>query len=112
MAHVRGKMRPPTGKWGSTYCSSRLGTPRVKVSALAAGAGPADAPAPADVAAPPAADVVPPEAAVVAGELPLLSLPHPAATSADNASMPLPVKSERREKPNPKVPGMIASLSS
>src|SRR5215208_4627906 len=106
MAHMSGKMRPPTAQWGSTKASWRLGTPTVIVSVLASVRAPADVAAPAAVVvAPAAAVVVPPGAAVVSAppavvavEL-LLSPPH-AANKAPSAASPVVARNERREWPN------------
>src|SRR4051794_27363231 len=95
MAHMRGKMRPPTAQWGSTKASWRLGTPTVSVSVLASVRAPAvvAAPVAAVVVAPAAAVVLPLGAAVVAPPLAvvdvefLLSPPH-AANRAANAATP------------------------
>src|SRR4051794_23823286 len=121
MAHMSGKMSPPTAQCGSTKASCRLGTPTVSVSVLASVRAAADvlAPVAAVVAAPAAAVVVAPllaavvvapPAAVVVDE-PLLSPPH-AASNVPNAASPVVARNERREYPNPNVPGSIGGIDS
>src|SRR5215831_13496417 len=121
MAHMSGKMRPPTAQCGSTKASCRLGTPTVIVSALASVRAAAEvlAPVAAVVAAPPAAVVVgPPLAAVVVapplavvGDELLLSPPQ-AASKVPRAARPVVASNERRVNPKPNVPGSIGGIDS
>src|SRR3954451_10158469 len=117
MAHISGKMSPPTAHSGSTKPSCTLGTPMVTVEVLAsvrAGAAVVALPAapplledePAVVAG---AAVVP--AAAVGGLLPLLSPPQ-AASKAARPAPALPSRTERRDHPppKPKVPGSTGGM--
>src|SRR3954451_8716978 len=106
MAHISGKIRPPTTQWGSTKASCRLGTAMVIVCVLPSVRAAAEVAVPA---APPALELEP--AAVVAGAavpagavvglLPLLPPPQ-AASKAAKPAPALPSRTERRDHPPPK----------
>ena len=130
IAHCSGKMRPPTPKWGSTYCSWRLCSPSTIVSTVASGAvlpllvvsvPPVVSVDPAVVVSDPSVVVAP---AVVSGAAvvapPVVAVTESssspqAASSAVSAAAPPPASSARREtfpgNPNPKVPGAIGLTS-
>ena len=121
IAHSSGKIRPPTAKCGSTYCSWRLCSPIVIVSvcasavaALALGrrcwrsSGRGRSPGVVAPRVVPGAAVVSPPPVVVGDGSPSSSSPPHAASSALSAAAPPPASSARRDtfgaNPNPNVP--------
>src|SRR3954462_4200545 len=119
IAHISGKISPPTAQCGSTKASCRLGTAIVIVSVLASVRAAALV---ALLAVPPALELLPPAevagaadvaAAIVVGLDPLLSPPQAASNAASPAPAP-PSSTERRvhAPPKPKVPGSTGGMVS